>query len=420
MVSPVVPNFSPDADPADKAAFIAESVLEDLPSEVALTARRCVILHWFDQPVVTALAPDVNVEQAADIFQQLTALSFIEPVQGGFAYHALTREGLLRLYTTTHTDWVIAGARLAAPIFAARTDSDKAAAETFYCAIIAGEVETAERLLQNALDTLPARDEWAGLGYWFNLQDEAEAVPGVQPLMRNSLQCMGRGVVHYFEKNLTTAIADFSHTLEFDPNDAHAYNNRGTTYDTLKNYAAALADYTRAIELDPNYAQAFSNRGNTYHQQKAYAAALADYTRAIELDPNLAQAFSNRGLTYHQQKAYAAALADYTRAIELDPNDAQIYNNRGVAFAYSEDHRSALADYAQAMKLDPSNDSPVYNTACAYALQNEVTQACVWLRKAIVMSDKYIGMAQTDTDFDAIRDTPEFQALMQEFGNKPA
>jgi tetratricopeptide (TPR) repeat protein len=94
------------------------------------------------------------------------------------------------------------------------------------------------------------------------------------------------------------------------------------------------------------------------------------------------------------------------------------YNNRGVAFAYSEDHRSALADYAQAMKLDPSNDAPVYYTACAYGLQKNAEQACTWLRKAIAMSDEYIGKAQTDSDFDAIRNSPEFQALMQEFGNK--
>ena len=53
-----------------------------------------------------------------------------------------------------------------------------------------------------------------------------------------------------------------------------------------------------------------------------------------------------------------------------------------------------------------------------YALQNDVEQACTWLRKAIAMSDKNIGMAQTDSDFDTIRDTPEFQALMQEFGDK--
>ena len=78
---------------------------------------------------------------------------------------------------------------------------------------------------------------------------------------------------------------------------------------------------------------------------------------------------------------------------------------------------AALADYAHAIELGAKNSSPVYNAACVHALQNEVEQSCIWLRRAIDMDKKYVEMARTDTDFDPIRETAEFKALMEEFGS---
>jgi hypothetical protein len=42
-----------------------------------------------------------------------------------------------------------------------------------------------------------------------------------------------------------------------------------------------------------------------------------------------------------------------------------------------------------------------------------VEQACTWLRRAIQMSDEKMEMARTDSDFDSIRDTQEFQGLVK-------
>jgi hypothetical protein len=79
-----------------------------------------------------------------------------------------------------------------------------------------------------------------------------------------------------------------------------------------------------------------------------------------------------------------------------------------------KDYAAALADYARAIELDPTYSSPVYGTACVFALQHDVGQACTWLRRAIQMSGEYVEMARTGTNFDSIRDTPEFQALLNQ------
>lgn len=224
-----------------------------------------------------------------------------------------------------------------------------------------------------------------------------------------------RGVTFYGMKDYPAALADYTRAIELRPDDAFAYNNRGRTYSKMGDYPAAMANFARAIELQPDDDSTFFNRGLTHDRMEDYLPALADYTRAIELQPDNANAHNNRGNIYTKMGDHPAALADFTRTIELQPDDANAHNNRGLTYAKMEDYPAALADYAKAIKLQPDDDSLVYSSACAYALQREVELSCTWLRRAIQMDLNYLEMARTDTDFDSIRDEPEFQTLLKEF-----
>ena len=57
---------------------------------------------------------------------------------------------------------------------------------------------------------------------------------------------------------LTRAIADFDRSIELNPNDASAYNNRGVAYGLQGTHDRAIKDFNRAIEL---------NRGGSYYNQ---------------------------------------------------------------------------------------------------------------------------------------------------------
>jgi len=187
----------------------------------------------------------------------------------------------------------------------------------------------------------------------------------------------------------------------------------GLIYSALEDYERAIADYDRAIELNPEDAAAHYNRGNAYADLEDYERAIADYDRAIELNPELAQAHSNRGSAYAALEDYERAIADYDRAIELNPELAQAHSNRGLAYADLEDYERAIADYDRAIELNPEDAGARFNKACAYALLKKVPQACDWLQKAITLDPQYRQLAQTDTDFDPIRDDPAFQALIE-------
>ncbi len=64
-----------------------------------------------------------------------------------------------------------------------------------------------------------------------------------------------RGVIHQRQKNLDSAIQDYSKTIELLPNEPRMYNSylgRGGVFATKSNYVAAIKDAKRAAELQPD------------------------------------------------------------------------------------------------------------------------------------------------------------------------
>ena len=61
------------------------------------------------------------------------------------------------------------------------------------------------------------------------------------------------------------SIDDFARAIELDPNDAHAYGNRGNFYRDLGQHQRAIEDYDKAIELDPNDAEIRTQRQRALH-----------------------------------------------------------------------------------------------------------------------------------------------------------
>lgn len=258
-----------------------------------------------------------------------------------------------------------------------------------------------------------------------------------------------RGMVYADLQDYPAALADYTRAIELDPQYAEAYYNRGVTHAKLNDYAAARADYTNAIELDPQYAEAYNNRGTTYANQEDYSAALADFTKATEIDSKNVNAWYNCGVTQARQNEYKQAIESYDRALAIDAQKAEVWSNRGVALAELGKHKQAIDSYDQALKIDPRDALTWYNRGTALIKQGETEQAiesfekalainprdadiqydlargfaltadennaCKWLELSIQQDKKYIVMAQDDTSFDPIRQSPLFQELNKRY-----
>ncbi len=90
------------------------------------------------------------------------------------------------------------------------------------------------------------------------------------------------------------AIADFDTLLKQNPDDFSAVMGRGYVHFQQKNHAAAVKDFSRAIEINPNDPVAWNNRGYNLFQLGEHAAAIDDYNEALRLEPKYALALQNR------------------------------------------------------------------------------------------------------------------------------
>jgi poly(3-hydroxybutyrate) depolymerase/Tfp pilus assembly protein PilF len=161
-----------------------------------------------------------------------------------------------------------------------------------------------------------------------------------------------RGLERHNAGDLAGAIAAYTRAIELDDKYADAYNNRGVAYMTQKDYTSALADFTRSLQISPSDT-AYNNRGSILFSQQKTEEAIADFTEGIKLKPS-AEGYANRGLVYYQTNRDALALADYARAIELNRKFARAYVLRGLLLLKTGQDTAARIDLDTGFQLDAS------------------------------------------------------------------
>lgn len=121
-----------------------------------------------------------------------------------------------------------------------------------------------------------------------------------------------------------------------------------------------------------------------------------------------------RGFTLGKLDRYEEAIAAYEAAIAINPDKHEAFYNKGVALSALGRKEEAIAAYDAALAIVPHDASTHYNKACTYALLSQLNDALTFLQKAIELdgTNEYIELAKTDSDFDAMRDRPQFQALI--------
>jgi len=107
----------------------------------------------------------------------------------------------------------------------------------------------------------------------------AESKAEISRILNNRAYCLAK--TELFEK----AIEDYSIVLENDPENIHAFHNRGISYERIGELDLAIQDFTSVIKIDPENANAYYNRGCCYDNTVGNLdLAIKDYSIALELD----------------------------------------------------------------------------------------------------------------------------------------
>jgi len=123
---------------------------------------------------------------------------------------------------------------------------------------------------------------------------------------------------------------------------ARAHKLIGARKLTATLFAEAIGHYTETINIDPTDGGAYNDRGFAYFTTGDYPKATDDFGKAIELAPRLATAYCNRANVECVLGQYDAAQADCEAALALDRKDAPTLAVSSVLYGLLGQHRRAL------------------------------------------------------------------------------
>jgi len=242
-------------------------------------------------------------------------------------------------------------------------------------------------------------------------------------------QLLNAGLEQAKKKKYGQAINSYTKALQFNPMFAKAYVSRAYARSQLKQMKTAFKDYNTALEIDPNLVEAYIARGNLYFKEGEYQKAIQDFESAIAINKNYPDAYHGRGSVYLEMGKYEEAIEDFSEAISLNPQypdayvqreyaksflkDYEGWVNRGISSTALGRYQEALDYYDRALRYNTDDDTAWYNKAAIYALQGNVSSAVEHLQQAIKLNPERKEDARTDTDFDSIREQPEFKELFR-------
>lgn len=184
---------------------------------------------------------------------------------------------------------------------------------------------------------------------------------------------------------------------QVQPRTAVVINKIGIAYHQLLQFGQARRHYQKAIKMDRTYAEAINNLGTVYYAERSYRRAVSHYKRALKHAPNSASIYSNLGTAEFARKRYKQATEAYQQALALDP---EVF-----------EHRSGYGTILQERSVEEKAKFHYY-MAKTYAQAGYKERALQYLRRALEEGFKDRQKLVEDSEFAAIRESPEFQELL--------
>ncbi|CAG8758303.1 2246_t:CDS:2 [Cetraspora pellucida] len=159
------------------------------------------------------------------------------------------------------------------------------------------------------------------------------------------------------------SLEDLNKSLEFNPHNAIALNNRGLIYQVMGRYAESLKDLDKSLEIGPNNATRLNNRGQTYYLMREYEKALEDFNKSLEIKPNNVATLNIRGLAYHDMGRYEDSLADVNKSLEIEPKNSMANYTRILIYTSLDKYNEQLTHMKELKlaidEIDSSDDDAI-------------------------------------------------------------
>ncbi|WP_254942731.1 tetratricopeptide repeat protein [Cyanobium sp. A1C-AMD] len=214
---------------------------------------------------------------------------------------------------------------------------------------------------------------------------------------------VNRGAIRRKTGDLTGAIHDYDQAIQLAPGDSVAHRNRGIARELIGDLEGAIADWQRAATLGDDEArqwialasssqvldspvQALIQMHERNQPQKPAAqslpfpaainARLQNLTVALMSKPRDMQLLYQRGTELLKGGALEQAIADFSAILQAAPNSIKAIFNRAVARRQAGDLDGSLADYSRVIELAPQDHEAYRNRGIVKQMLGSQTAAC--------------------------------------------
>ena len=237
------------------------------------------------------------------------------------------------------------------------------------------------------------------------------------------------GLIYHTQGKLDDAITKYRKTIELDPNyqfttlDGEQFNSHyglARVYSEKNELEAAIKSLQKAIDLDESYIDWSKTDGNlnNIRQTPEYQQLITNAqqtVKIVEADPNDSQAHFRQGMVHLEKGRLNDAIISLEKVIAINPNNPQAYDGLGWIYIRQGKLDDVITKFQQAIEIDSKEASRHHDLAGVYSLKKEHQKAIKHLQKAIDLDRIFIEISKTNPNFDNIRQTPEFQQLINSY-----
>jgi adenylate cyclase len=222
------------------------------------------------------------------------------------------------------------------------------------------------------------------------------------------------------ESHVAQAAAASRRALELDPELAEAHASHGLALSLMGRFDEADREFEAAIRIDPDLFDAHYFYARHVFVQGKFDRAAQLFEKAIEVRPEdyiaaclVVQVYRSLGDHAKAKEAAQRALKITRKHLELNPDDQRATSLGAVALVALGEMEQGVGWADRALAKDP-NSAVLYNLACVYSLAGEIEKSIDCLERKAAIAPIFKVWVDNDSDLDAIRDHPRYQALLKQ------
>lgn len=219
------------------------------------------------------------------------------------------------------------------------------------------------------------------------------------------------------------ALSDINHciSLETEENEdsynslivrADIYLATGLTDKAIEDYKTLLKRYPADEFLYYKLAVCYKMKGDT-------ELAIKNFTTGIDINKGAQFYFVHflRGMLFWEIGETQKANADFEIVMQMDTIPSPSSRRQFVLHFQGEDEK-AMQWADDVVKNNPEDYNVYYDYARLMSLMKKTDEALIFLKKSFEKGFRAFDSVESDSDFEYIRNTPEFMALVSEFKGK--